>query len=74
MISSNNIRIKHDFVCEFGCLVHITHQSEVSEHYRIHLMQIHRFFKYRSNDTVESKVEVFDNVLYHIQKNATKNQ
>lgn len=65
---------KHRFICELGCLIIITHQSQIAEHFQEHLSKIKNYIKYRENDSDKIKIEVYHEIKIHIESSATKNQ
>ena len=42
--------ITHNYLCPIGCLIKVTHQSEIAEHQEEHLRKILNYVKYQSDE------------------------
>ena len=59
--------ITHEISCPIGCLLQVTHQSQISEHYEEHLTYILKLVKYRKDDTSDAQIEVFESLITYIE-------
>ena len=55
--------ITHEYYCPIGCLIEVTHQSQISEHQEEHLRNILNIIKYRKDD-----ISAYKNIQTYIEQ------
>ena len=58
--------IYHDFFCVWGCLLKVTHQSQVVDHYVKHLEFVLKLIMFREDDSDDSYAKCFVQIMNKI--------
>ncbi len=62
--------ISYDVFCVWGCLLKVTHQSQIVDHYVKHLEFVLKLVMFRENDSVDSYVKCFVQIMNKIESSS----